>query len=68
MTIRIVADEQVICDCTGDTSNKYQDRLLVGIVRSEDSVTIQLYCPKCSSSQRYVVRAGLVLEPDGTLP
>lgn len=67
MTIKIVGEEQVICDCTGNTPETYQDRLLVGIVQDRNGITIQLYCPRCKASQDYIIHVDLVLDTGRTL-
>jgi len=62
MTIKIVGGNQVICDCTGDTIETYQDRLLVGIaIGQEKSVSVEIYCPQCNSSGHYEISTKLEL-------
>ncbi len=62
MTIKIVGGEQVVCDCKGDTTDTWVDRLLVGITEEKDSIIVQVYCPNCEASRRYIVRANLLLD------
>ncbi len=62
MTIRIIGREQVVCDCTGNTSETYQDRLLVGISHSRDSIIVRVFCPECDATRDFTIRSGLHLD------
>jgi len=64
MVIRIVGEEQVVCDCQGDTSDKYLDKLLVGITESKDQVTVNVFCPECDSSMKCEFTSKLVFKSD----
>ena len=62
MVIRIVGEEQVVCDCQGGTPDKYLDKLLVGIIESKDRVTVPVISSKRDFSMRHEVTSRLVIE------
>ena len=64
MTIIIAGEEQVVCDCTGDSPLEYQDKLLVGIIddKSKHRVIVQIHCPKCKACQDFVINVALTLQ------
>jgi len=55
LPIKIVGGEQIVCDCTGDTPLTYQDRLLVGAIIRNDSVTLEVHCPACECCKHFVI-------------
>ena len=62
MVIKITGEEHVVCDCKGDTTDQWVDRLLVRITRRKDRVTVNIFCPDCTSSMIYEVTSRLILE------
>ena len=62
MVIRIIGEEQVVCDCRGDIPDKYLDRLLVGITESKDRVTVPVINSERDFSMRHEVTSRLVIE------
>ena len=70
MVIRIVGEEQVVCDCQGGTPDKYLAKLLVGITESKDRVTVADLSSNCDFSMRHEVTSRLLLEsgPDRQTP
>ena len=62
MVVRIVGGEQVVCDCQGDTPDKYLDKLLVGIIESKNRVTVSVICSERDFSMRHEVASRWVLE------
>jgi hypothetical protein len=49
MTLKIVGNEQIVCDCTGNTPDTYQDQLLVGIAKMTNEAKITVFCPECDA-------------------
>ena len=70
MVVRIVGGEQVVCDCQGDTPDKYLDKLLVGIIESKDRVTVSVIRSERDFSMRHEVTSKHFLEsgPDYQTP
>jgi len=56
MVLKVVGNEQIVCDCTGDTPLTYQDRLLIGIIVRKDDVTFEVHCPECECCKHFVIR------------
>jgi hypothetical protein len=61
MTIKIISKSQVVCDCTGNTPETYNDKFLLGVTEEQDTIVIQIYCSKCNASAKYTVSAKLLL-------
>ena len=38
LVIKITGEENVVCDCKGDTVGKYVDRLTVAIIKTTDGI------------------------------
>ncbi len=61
MTIKIVGGQQIVCDCKGDSTDKYVDRLLVGFSIRKDSVTLEVHCPECEQCKHFTISTKLTL-------
>jgi len=61
MTIQIVGGEQIICDCKGDSPDKFVDRFLAGFIIRKDSVTLEVYCPECECCKHFTISTKLSL-------
>lgn len=62
MAIKIVGEEQVVCDCQGGTPDKYLAELLVGTTESKDRVTFPVIRSNNDFSVRHAVTRRLASE------
>jgi len=62
MVVRIIGEEQVVCDCQGGTPDKYLAKLLVGITASKDRVTVPVIRSNCDFLLRREVTSRLAIE------
>ena len=61
LTIKIVGGEQIVCDCKGDSPDKYVNLLMVGFITRKDSVTLEVHCPGCECCKHFIISVKLAL-------
>lgn len=59
MVIKVVAGEQVVCDCTDGCAGELVDTLLVRINVTPCQVTVTVHCTECDSSMNFKIRSYL---------
>ena len=62
MVIKIIGEEQVVCDCQGGTPDKYLAKLLVGITKSKEIVRFTVLYPSFDYSLKYEITSRLAIE------
>jgi hypothetical protein len=53
---------QVVCDCKGDSFDKWVDKLLVGISKYGNGIRVSVYCPFCDSSKFFDITPELKVQ------